>query len=206
MTMTKTTTKTKTSSGRRRLSTRYLYKTYRPECEEAFPATIEFTQQETKSKLPLKPLYKPELRVTIPVPLYFAGFMVSAGWLFEWNRRNDAKGIHAVASRATPKWAERGKEKPFMTPTVYPWPTGDYMVYFISYPASRGELEYFYDNRDAILDRYLDLMDFPSHEREIIKTRLFKWYRLMRATMSTREDLMEDLPEDMCLQYVSDSE
>ncbi|KAG2005392.1 hypothetical protein CC2G_001798 [Coprinopsis cinerea AmutBmut pab1-1] len=189
-------------SARSKRSPRYLYATYRTECEEAFPAAFEFTDERIKDRrLPVQPLYKPDIGVKIPVPMYFAGFIVSAGWHHHWNRRHGVHGADVVASKAVVDWVKLGSPEPFLAPRVYPYPTGDNVIYFITHLADRRDIDYFYDNRDAILDRFLDVLSFPSDEKDIIKTRLFKWHRVMPTTMSALDDLKEDLPEDMCLQY-----
>ncbi|KAG2006745.1 hypothetical protein CC2G_014495 [Coprinopsis cinerea AmutBmut pab1-1] len=190
----------KNLSERAKRSPRYLYTTYRTECEEAFPATFEFTDERTKYGLPVKPLYKPDIGVTIPVPMYYAGFVVSGQWLSNWNYRHRCSGRDTIAAAAVVQWRKMDKPAPLLTPRVHPWPTGDSVIYFVSHPADRKELKYLYDHRDTVLEAFLEVIDFSPEEKDIIRTKLFKWHRLMPTTISEL-DLDEPLPVDKCLQY-----
>ncbi|EAU80840.1 hypothetical protein CC1G_04950 [Coprinopsis cinerea okayama7 len=175
---------------------RSLYVRYQAECEQAFPATIEFKDQPDMFALPVENLRIPG-GPTIPPPLYFAGFAVSGTWLVQWSRRQGL-AMDGITRCATPRWREKGSIEPFITPRLFDWPTGDFVIYFTTGNGDPRELKVFHENRDAILDRYLSLMKFPLRERKIIKTKLFKWYRLLSTELPERP---KRLPNRMCLQF-----
>ncbi|EAU81339.1 hypothetical protein CC1G_07269 [Coprinopsis cinerea okayama7 len=175
-------------------------------CLEAFPSSIEFSSQTDAVSLPVEPLRKVDSILTIPVPLYYAGFFVSAAWLCHWGARTPGwPRCNDIQVEVVRRWEAEGKPEPFMSPKVTKWPTGDFLIYFVtfSYPVTmRHNLDLFYDNRDAILDRALGLMKFPDDEKELVKTKLFKWHRYMR----TMKKEVEALPEDACLRRVPQSQ
>ncbi|EAU81308.1 hypothetical protein CC1G_07238 [Coprinopsis cinerea okayama7 len=137
--------------------------------------------------LPVKPLSTVDPHWIIPVPLYFAGFPVSAHWAYSLaGRLSDSMGFNDIEIEVVSRWHDMGEPEPFMAPRFCRSVTGDYIIYFLSITGTepemhRSELEYFYKHRDGILARAMDLLRLTEDEKELVKTKLFKWHRHMKT-------------------------
>ncbi|KAG2005469.1 hypothetical protein CC2G_001869 [Coprinopsis cinerea AmutBmut pab1-1] len=171
----------------------FIYRKYRTECDKAYPATFELGEEDKMTSL--RPIVVPGL--TIPVPLYHAGFPVSRQYIFKRQLREDDKieDFQGIVNQATDRWLAQGKPRPFYSARLCFLPTCDYLITFASSLSAPSDLEMFVKHPHEILDRYLGLMKFTEEEKEFIKTRgLFKWYR----DLCTGEE-ESPLPEDACL-------
>ncbi|EAU81313.1 hypothetical protein CC1G_07243 [Coprinopsis cinerea okayama7 len=124
--------------------------------------------------------------------------MVSERYIRERCEREygELRNFGGITDEAKFRWRDKGEPKPFLFPNLWGWPTGDYAIWFVTSGSDETDIQYFLDNRDAILDRYLELMEFPQEERVFIKTRLFRWHR----HLPTGEEYgVRRLPPDACL-------
>ncbi|KAG2006724.1 hypothetical protein CC2G_014476 [Coprinopsis cinerea AmutBmut pab1-1] len=138
-------------------------------------------------RLPIDHLSNVDPHWTIPVPLYFAGFPVSAHWAYDLaGRLAPTLGFNDIEIEVVRRWHAMGEPEPFMAPRFFKWLTGDYVIHFVTISSPeremrRNELEYFYYNRDSILDRAMELLKLTEDEMELVNTKLFKWYRHMKT-------------------------
>ncbi|KAG2006728.1 hypothetical protein CC2G_014480 [Coprinopsis cinerea AmutBmut pab1-1] len=158
------------------LSLRYscAQRSYYDECLATFPASIECADQRDALTLPVEPIRKPggttSGRITIPAPVYMAGFLVSDEWVVERAfRPKEGIGCDEICEESVRRWHALGSPKPYMPPMIHPWPSGGFIIHFATYSSGtshRESLEYFYEHRDAVLDRTLELMDFTEEEED----------------------------------------
>ncbi|KAG2006735.1 hypothetical protein CC2G_014487 [Coprinopsis cinerea AmutBmut pab1-1] len=86
------------------MSKSQIYRTYHKECNEAYPETLEFGEEDKLNRL--RRILVPG--VTIPVPLYFAGFMVSERYIRERCEREygELRNFGGITDEAKFRWRD----------------------------------------------------------------------------------------------------
>ncbi|KAG2003741.1 hypothetical protein CC2G_004323 [Coprinopsis cinerea AmutBmut pab1-1] len=122
-------------------------------CDETYPQTFEFGEED-KIKA-LLPILVPG--VSIPVPLYFASFLVSPSYIMNRFVHGEQQLHHVkgIVEEAHPRWIAAGEpsngfysysRQPSAFPKLWTWPTRDCMIYFTISGNAPRDIEYFVEN------------------------------------------------------------